>query len=440
MASVTETQTVQRSPSTKADVLENRLGPSSRPRVGAFESTPEALSGAINFGIIITLLYTAQKCIDNFFEKGYVIDLSLLKYLARDWHIAIGLQLAMFLWCLVTMFPLTTLAVRRRIPYPVALTLYIISQSVLWTLPLVVVFTREFSPLLGTSTSMHIAVDSMKIHSYWATNWILATKETKIKRAESKTEDGAVWAPPMGLKEYLYFLMAPTLIYETEYPRTTAIRWKHFLLLSLQAFASCFVMYVIITEDLIPVYHASVSFPLWRAVFRLALPSFAMWLLIFYLLFHCILGMIAEVTKFADREFYLDWWNAKTFGDWWRKWNRPVHRWLSRHIYFDSMHTMKYEKDIAALATFALSALVHEIVLSVAFGMIRPILFTTVILQVAVIYLTNLPIFANTGIGNATMWLCLMLGQPGVQILYAREWMLLQDPASPSPSAAFSLM
>jgi hypothetical protein len=109
----------------------------------------------------------------------------------------------------------------------------------------------------------------------------------------------------VGLKEYLYFLMAPTLIYETEYPRTTAIRWKHFLLLSLQAFASCFVMYVIITEDLIPVYHASVTFPLWRAVFRLSLPSFAMWLLIFYLLFHCILGMIAEVTKFADREFYL---------------------------------------------------------------------------------------------------------------------------------------
>jgi hypothetical protein len=55
MASVTETQTLQRTPSTKADVLENRLGPSSRPRVGAFESSPEALSGAINFGIIITV-------------------------------------------------------------------------------------------------------------------------------------------------------------------------------------------------------------------------------------------------------------------------------------------------------------------------------------------------------------------------------------------------
>jgi hypothetical protein len=101
---------------------------------------------------------------------------------------------------------------------------------------------------------------------------------------------------------------------------------------------------------------------------------------------------------------------------------------------------MKYEKDIAALATFALSALVHEIVLSVAFKMIRPILFTTVILQVAVIYLTNLPIFANTGIGNATMWLCLMLGQPGVQILYAREWMLLQFPGTNPAPAGLTLM
>lgn len=132
--------------------------------------------------------------------------------------------------------------------------------------------------------------------------------------------------------------------------------------------------------------------------------------------------------------FSRDWWNAKTFGDWWRKWNRPVHRWLARHIYFDSMHTMKYDRDIAALATFAISALVHEIVLAVAFKMIRPILFTTVILQVVVIYLTNLKIFSSTGIGNATMWLCLMLGQPGVQILYAREWMFFNTPGvTPAP-------
>lgn len=109
----------------------------------------------------------------------------------------------------------------------------------------------------------------------------------------------------MELKQFVFFLVAPTLIYEAEYPRTPKIRWTHFANLSAQAFAACFVMYVIITEDLIPVYHTSLSMPLWRAIFRLSLPSFAMWLLIFYLLFHCILGMIAELTMFADREFYL---------------------------------------------------------------------------------------------------------------------------------------
>lgn len=74
------------------------------------------------------------------------------------------------------------------------------------------------------------------------------------------------------------------------------------------------------------------------------------------------------------------------------------------------MHTMNYDRDIAALATFAISALVHEVVLAVAFKMFRPILFTFIISQLSVIYLTNLPIFSSTGFGNATMWLCLMLG------------------------------
>ena len=45
------------------------------------------------------------------------------------------------------------------------------------------------------------------------------------------------------------------------------------------------------------------------------------WLLFFYCLFHSYLNLIAELTMFADRRFYSDWWNAGDLAEYWKKWN-----------------------------------------------------------------------------------------------------------------------
>lgn len=39
---------------------------------------------------------------------------------------------------------------------------------------------------------------------------------------------------------------------------------------------------------------------------------------------HCWCGILAELLRFADRTFYLDFWNATTIDAFWRKWNVPV--------------------------------------------------------------------------------------------------------------------
>jgi diacylglycerol O-acyltransferase 1 len=49
--------------------------------------------------------------------------------------------------------------------------------------------------------------------------------------------------------------------------------------------------------------------------------------------FHLYMNILAEVTHFGDREFYKDWWNATTIGDYWRLWNMPVHKWMMRTVY-----------------------------------------------------------------------------------------------------------
>ena len=42
----------------------------------------------------------------------------------------------------------------------------------------------------------------------------------------------------------------------------------------------------------------------------------------FLLVFDTILNMFGELTHFADRQFYQDFWNASSVGEYFRKWNR----------------------------------------------------------------------------------------------------------------------
>jgi len=43
----------------------------------------------------------------------------------------------------------------------------------------------------------------------------------------------------------------------------------------------------------------------------------------------------AEMTCFADRQFYTDWWNCKNYATYYRNWNMPIYEWLHVYIYRD---------------------------------------------------------------------------------------------------------
>jgi diacylglycerol O-acyltransferase-1 len=67
---------------------------------------------------------------------------------------------------------------------------------------------------------------------------------------------------------------------------------------------------------------------------------------------------------FGDREFYKDWWNAKTVEEYWRMWNMPVHKWMVRHIYFPCLRA-GLSKRAAVLVVFAISGIFHEVCIGV---------------------------------------------------------------------------
>lgn len=76
-------------------------------------------------------------------------------------------------------------------------------------------------------------------------------------------------------------------------------------------------------------------------------------------MFHSFLNLIGELLQFADRSFYLDWWNANNIDTFWRSWNMPVHRWALRHLYIPLV-SMGYDKNVGSVAVFFVSAFFHE--------------------------------------------------------------------------------
>jgi len=79
--------------------------------------------------------------------------------------------------------------------------------------------------------------------------------------------------------------------------------------------------------------------------------------------------------SFADREFYQDWWNSTSWDQFSRKWNKPVHTFLLRHVYASTMYGLQLSRTSATFLTFLLSALCHELVMAVVTKKIRPYLF-----------------------------------------------------------------
>jgi hypothetical protein len=49
------------------------------------------------------------------------------------------------------------------------------------------------------------------------------------------------------------------------------------------------------------------------------------------------------------------------------------------------------------------------------------------IIAVGLIYFTNLSFVNGSRIGNLAMWMCLILGQPAIEILYCREYLLQHE-------------
>ncbi|KAL3895390.1 MAG: hypothetical protein SGCHY_004726 [Lobulomycetales sp.] len=165
------------------------------------------------------------------------------------------------------------------------------------------------------------------------------------------------------------FLFLPTLVYELEYARNATVRIWYVLEKAVGTCFACFTMYLTVQHHVLP--HI-------RAIQKQEL-------------FLGICNGFAEITRFADRDFYEDWWNSVNFEEFARKWNKPVHEFLLRHIYLEGLRNYKLSKRDATFVTFLMSSLLHECVLFVVGKRPRPYFIFFQMFQIPLLWIMSLP-------------------------------------------------
>jgi sterol O-acyltransferase len=167
-------------------------------------------------------------------------------------------------------------------------------------------------------------------------------------RGKCSTTDN-VYPNNLNLYNFVEWTCLPTLVYDLEYPRQERINWWYVAEKSAATLGVIWVMIIISQAYIYPVVVETVrlrdagmslderwkEFP-W-VVSDMLFPMLLEQLLSWYVIWECLLNVLAEITCFADRGFYGDWWNSVSFDQYARDWNRPVHNFLLRHVYHSSI-------------------------------------------------------------------------------------------------------
>lgn len=231
------------------------------------------------------------------------------------------------------------------------------------------------------------------------------------------------------LSNFFEYSMFPTVVYTLNYPRTKTVRWVYVFEKVVGIFGIIFLMISVAQKWMYPLVLECIKvrtmpinerFIAYLFILLDMIPPFLMeYLFTFFLIWDAILNSIAELSRFADRDFYGPWWSCTDWSEFSRLWNIPVHKFLLRHVYHSSISAFNLNKIQAALVTFMISSIVHELVMYVIFGTLRGYLLLLQMSQIPLIMIGRTPFMRDKKVlGNVICWFGYISGPSMVCTLY----------------------
>jgi sterol O-acyltransferase len=259
--------------------------------------------------------------------------------------------------------------------------------------------------------------------------WEIDALTTDLKGKSSTS--GNVYPTNLTAVNHYEYIVLPTLVYELEYPRSDKINWYYVAEKGIAVIGVLLVMNMVSQSLIYPVVVKTIQMKDAGMTFQqrlehfpwilsdLIFPFMMEYMMSWYVIWECILNLLAELTYFADRGFYADWWNSVSWDQFARDWNRPVHNFLLRHVYHSSISTMKVNKYTATLITFFLSACVHELVMWCLFKKLRGYLLFLQMMQIPLVQLSRTRFLKGRAtLGNLIFWIGIFTGPSLLCSLY----------------------
>ncbi|KAF9893423.1 Diacylglycerol O-acyltransferase 1 [Aspergillus nanangensis] len=316
-----------------------------------------------------------------------------------------------------------------------ALSFHILNIVLNLTVTSFVVYYYVHHPGIGTLCEVHAIIVALKNWSYAFTNRDL--REAMVNpAAEFPLPDIYSTLPyprNITLRNLIYFWMAPTLLYQPVYPRSPRIRWSFVAKRVAEFLCLSVFIWLLSAQYAAPVLVNSVDkfrnlayASILERIMKLSPISLIIWLAGFFALFQSALNALAEVMRFADRQFYTDWWNSPSLGAYWRSWNRPVYLFMKRHVY-SPLIGRGYSPFLASTIVFTISALLHELLVGIPTHNMIGVALCGMLAQLPLIALTA-PMERVKGpsgriIGNTVFWVSFcVVGQPLGALLYFFAW------------------
>ncbi|KAL0985278.1 hypothetical protein UPYG_G00154920 [Umbra pygmaea] len=399
--------------------------------------------GVLNWCVVMLVLSNSRLFLENLLKYGILVDpIQVLSLFLKDPY-------TMPAACLVivsNVFVLVAFYTERRLSVGCfserfGLLVHSINLSVILCFPVaIVLMVKSVTPVGGAFSLGVYTILFLKLYSYKDVNkWCREksyAKARSLSRSHScpavsgnKGNSLVTYPGNLTLRDLYYFVFAPTLCYELNFPRSPNIR-KRFLLRRLFEMLFFTQLLVGLTQQwMIPIIQSSMK-PLedmdlsrmMERLLRLAVPNHFLWLIFFYTFFHSAMNFVAELLRFGDREFYRDWWNSETVTYFWQNWNIPVHKWCLRHFY-RPMLKRGLSKWASQSAVFLASAFFHEYLVSVPLKMLRPWAFMGMMAQLPLAWIVAC--FLHGNYGNAAVWISLIIGQPIAVLMYVHDYYVL---------------
>uniref|UniRef100_A0A8C5KX37 O-acyltransferase n=1 Tax=Jaculus jaculus TaxID=51337 RepID=A0A8C5KX37_JACJA len=392
--------------------------------------------GILNWCVVMLILSNARLFLENLIKYGILVDpIQVVSLFLKDpysWPAPCLVIVANIF--AVAAFQIEKLLSVDALTEQVGLLLHVANLATILCFPAAVaLLVKSITPVGSVLALLSYSILFLKLFSYRDVNLWCRQRRVKMKAASSGKVSGAAaqqtvsYPDNLTYRDLYYFIFAPTLCYELNFPRSPRIRKRFLLRRILEMLFFTQLQVGLIQQWMVPTIQNSMKpfkdmdySRIIERLLKLAVPNHLIWLIFFYWLFHSCLNAVAELMQFGDREFYRDWWNSESVTYFWQNWNIPVHKWCSRHFY-KPMLRRGSNRWIARTGVFLVSAFFHEV---------SAFCFTHLPSLVPLAWIVGR--FFQGNYGNAAVWVTLIIGQPVAVLMYVHDYYVLNYEAPTS--------